>query len=45
MVEPFKLIEEKANNFYREKQWTYLCLFKLVINRKEIAKITITDHT
>ena len=45
MPEPFKLIEEKDSKIYQEKQWTYLCLFRLIINRKEINKITITDHT
>ncbi len=41
----FRLIDEKFSEVHREKQWVYSCLFNLTINGKEIAKITITDHT
>jgi len=41
----FKLVEEKFSEDFQEKQWIYHCLFSLVINDKEITKITITDHT
>ena len=45
MPELFKLVAEKTSKVYQEQQWTYSCLFKLIVNRKEITKITITDHT
>jgi hypothetical protein len=41
----FNLIKEEFSKIDNEKQWTYLCLFSLYINRKKINKITITDHT
>ena len=45
MSQPFKLIEEKFSEVYKERQWTYLCSFSLILNRRKINKITITDHT
>ena len=41
----FKLVKEKFSKVYQEWQWTYSCLSSLVLNRKEIHSITITDHT
>ena len=40
----FKLINEEFSEVDKESQWTYSCLFELVINQKKITKITITDH-
>ncbi|KLL05218.1 MAG: hypothetical protein MRERV_3c023 [Mycoplasmataceae bacterium RV_VA103A] len=43
MPELFRLIEDKEVD--KEWRWTYLCLFRLIINDREITKITITGHT
>lgn len=40
----FKLINQEFSKVDKEWQWTYEWLFELVINRKKITKITITDH-
>ena len=45
MPELFKLIEEKFSEIHQEKQWIYSCSLILIINKKKINKITITDHT
>ena len=45
MPELFKLIDENFSEIYQEKQWIYSCLSILIINKKKINKITITDHT
>ena len=43
MPELFRLIEDKEVD--KKWRWTYLCLFRLIINDREIRRITITDHT
>lgn len=45
MLEVFKLIEEKFSEKDREWLWTYLVRFRFIFNKREIKKITITDHT
>jgi hypothetical protein len=45
MPQSFKLIKEEFSKVDQEWQWTYLCLIELILNRKKISKITVTDHT